>query len=410
VSACLQIVGGGYTVYVPQDPAANTVYTNSSQAAISYALPVLESLLGCASPNATHAVIGCARTGGDLVTLMGSQFGTVGMRVLIGGDSCPQDPNFQSGESMVRCKLKTGTTLSNQIIILQDTGGMSIFDAFSVSYTQCTPGTFENPSQVLQCISCPQGTYSALSSAKSCDKCIAGQVAPTSGLSACTACASGKFLAFGNLTACTDCATGRFSATPGSATCISCGLGKYASQPGQSVCLDCPRGTYRTSVSSCSSCDPGKFGAVAGLESCPVCPAQTFSGQQGQTSCEQCPFFSQAKEGQDACSCQEKYYMYSSSTQSGFSNATSAPQRTLTCLPCPTGALCVGSGDKLRTRPNLQSKPGFWRYVNPLLPTSQALALPPLMYVVQRWPCLCSVSTPLLARSFFFFFVDCVVL
>jgi hypothetical protein len=378
---CLQIVGGGYTVYVPQDPTANSVLTNTSQAALSYALPVLDSLTGCASPNATNAVTGCTRTGGDLVTLMGSQFGTVGMRVLIGGDSCPLDKSFLAGESVIRCKLKTGTTLANQIIILQDTGGMSIFDSFSVSYTQCTSGTYENPNQPLQCIPCPQGTYSALSSAKSCDTCSAGQVAPVPGLSACTACVAGKFLALTSQTACTDCATGTFSGKPGSGSCISCNLGKYASQPGQSVCLDCPRGTYRTSVSSCSSCDPGKFGAVAGLESCSVCPAQTFSDQPGQTSCEQCPFFSQAKEGQDACSCQENYYMYSRPMQSGQSNVSTVPQRTLSCLPCPRGALCSGSGDKLRTRPNLQTKPGFWRYVNPQLPTSQALSLEPLMYV-----------------------------
>ena len=93
--------------------------------ALSYAAPSISNLSGCATshPNRVARLTDCNRTGGDVVTIFGNNFGTptsaLQVRVLVGGQSC--DVQYAT-ESLIHCKLAPGRLLSNTIIIIQFNG------------------------------------------------------------------------------------------------------------------------------------------------------------------------------------------------------------------------------------------------------------------------------------------------
>ncbi len=104
--------------------------------ALSYAAPSISNLSGCATvnPNQVARLNDCNRTGGDVVTIFGNNFGTptsaLQVRVLVGGQGCDvQDAT----DSLIRCKLSSGRLLSNPIVIIQLNGTVDIcHNVFSV--------------------------------------------------------------------------------------------------------------------------------------------------------------------------------------------------------------------------------------------------------------------------------------
>ncbi len=138
---------------------------------------------------------------GDLITVFGVNFGPAGQRVLIGGHQCFVR---NASHSRIICATPPGHNINNQLLVLQSTGGLGFSSALSVSYTQCSPGTFQD-SVVFQCNPCAIGSYSNFFSATTCMSCAAGFYSNLTGLSACFACQAGTF-SIGN--SCLQCGPG----------------------------------------------------------------------------------------------------------------------------------------------------------------------------------------------------------
>ena len=364
----LQITSGGYVIQFPS--------------AVSYLLPNVTNVTGCnQSIDPAHpGVVECNREGKDVITIMGTQFGSGGARVIVGGQSCYVR---SSTESKITCELQKGRTLYNEIIVLQSTGGMTIVDtlSLSVSYHQCLPGTYENPLSLdhLDCLLCGAATFSpvavpflappahAQSSLTSCLNCPVGTTALSAGTSACTDCTPGRF--WNGTNQCAICPAGTFTAKPASVSCSICDAGSFNANPNQFTCTKCPAGRTHYSATTCQDCAPGTVSKDSGTLSCTGCDFGFYQSNYGQTACVVCPRFSTSSSGQPTCACNSGYFFLSGE-----------------CLPCPQGAECSASNDPRRDVDTLSSVTGFWRLVDPVVPraatnaTLVRVASPPLFY------------------------------
>ncbi len=271
--------------------------------AVTYASPTLISLSGCdAMSSSLTNLKNCSRTGGDIVTLTGANFGppSVGFgppSVLVGGQACQY---LSHSHTQIVCQLGAGTTMSNQLLVLQFTGGLFISSLFKVDYSQCPSGFFQNQT-LLTCAICPLGTYS-----------INQGVDDSSS------------------TLCSSCKAGEYGITSGASTCVKCGKGTYL-----------PLGSNST---VCVTCAPGKFAAAEGATECEYCPPNTYNHRYAASICTVCPQLSSSSIGAQVCGCRAGFYMDHD-----------------VCQPCPTqGALCIAT-DPDRTRDTLASLPGYWR-------------------------------------------------
>jgi hypothetical protein len=295
-----------------------TVRSGSSERtllnALSYSLPNITGLVGCNAASPVAQIQQCNRTGGDLVTIFGSNFGQGVPNVLVAGKPCRLQFPLQSNIVCVLPPMPIDHALGNQVIVVQSTGGLTIADlaVASISYRQCPPGKYEAD---LACVLCAPGTYSAQLGSTSCSSCPVGTVA---------------------------------SSAAGMSSCMPCGVGTYAN--GQTVnCVPCLSGFFSASTQA-SACTE-----------CPTIPA-TFS-RVGASLCTPCQPNSATRAS--ACVCNPQYFLSGNASRLGMGD----------CAFCPKGASCLGPDD-VRTVSNLASQPGYWRVLSTISATPVFMACP----------------------------------
>jgi hypothetical protein len=173
---------------------------------LSYAQPFISTITGC--PLAVgNASTNCARQGTTTITITGTNFGSSGALVLVGGIACTNVIHSSSTpHEVVTCQMPSGTG-TNVIVLLLQGGGQVSSNYGSVSY-----------------LPCPAGSY------------------PDSGSTACNLCDPGKFSGSIGDVACSSCPSGTYSNTNGSTACLSCVAGKFSSGLGATICMECSVG------------------------------------------------------------------------------------------------------------------------------------------------------------------------
>jgi hypothetical protein len=285
--------------------------------ALSYNVPNVTAVSGCASATPAAVVTDCNRLGGDALTVWGSDFGSGRVSVLITGTSCAV---ANSSETWIVCTLPAmplGRPLANQIIVVQSSGGLTVADInrIAVSYRPCPAGQRE--------------------AGRGCTVCGAGTFTAAGGASLCPPCDPGRFAFGAGMSSCPVCPAGTIASAPGSTACLACPVGQYAAAPGGSACLQCA--------------SLGNF----------------YTAFPGSTVCTRCPDFSTVTS-EGGCACNPGYYLLSPETV----NATAV------CVPCPLAAVCTEL-DPTRSLRTLQSKVGQWRLVGQATPVFLKCGLNP---------------------------------
>jgi hypothetical protein len=372
---------------------------------VSYAQPSITSLRGC-SPTASPTSTGeCHRSGGQILTIEGLNFGISQASILLGASSCLNVRHDSvTPHTLLYCELPHGNRLDRSVVVFQRRGELSSTEAF-VHYTQCHPGQFEIG---FDCFACPTGKYTNTDAKLSCESCESGYYAANEQSTVCTSCDAGKYSlksTTSGASSCIDCEAATFSAAS-AATCTACETGTASNQTGimngcpaceagfyasstrtkeclpcpagsisldgATQCVPCPSGSAQSLIaqSSCSSCIPGKFASTEGSIQCDDCDTGKFASQpssqecskcvigkqiapfKGSSQCYDCPITSQTFDSMK-CSCNVGYY--SRTTYSG-SNSLSVE-----CVACPDGANCGQVGTSWET---LQTSTGWWRSSN----------------------------------------------
>jgi hypothetical protein len=368
VGLALTVTSGGSTFTLPN--------------AVSYRLPSILNMMGCGTTTPSSAVTDCVRSGGNNVTLLGTDFGAAPPSVIVAGAKCVVQMASQTNITCMLPPMPIGHALANQVLVLQSTGGITFVDlnVASVSYTQCRAGQRENG---LGCTPCPDNSFSAVDGSVSCFPCPAGSIGPASGLSTCSACGIGTYAPYGT-SVCAACAPGTSNNIPGQSACTACLQGTFSVQAGASICAvapafsaaslgattytcnaqymdrngvcsPCPAGTQAYPAGSafnaskpCALCPLGTFSVAPASFTCDVCAAGKYAARTGMTECASCAAgVSTSAPGSSACTCLEGYYAV-------FSNGTTV------CVACPSGAACA-TMDTERTFASLRSLPGQWR-------------------------------------------------
>ena len=331
--------------------SSGTTVTMAS--ALSYALPDIQSILGCMpSQDAINpGIVNCNRFGGDLVTIVGSQFGAGGRvaaaRVLVGGKVCRV---VSSNETTIVCLTGPGRVTLNQLIVLQYTGGMTTDSPLTLSYRQCPVGEYQNNSAPLNCLPCERNTYSNTLNALTCLPCPTGYIGLTRGLSACSPCLPGTF--WNSTGVCLNCTTGTFSDNPAQTACNPCPAGQYNQAPGGSTCAPCVAGTYSNDPAhpvQCFPCAAGTFSSTTSASVCGKCGVDTYAPEVGAAMvgtiiCSRCTTNAHAPQGSAKCACASGFYYFGTE-----------------CVPCPVGADCASSSDTARQLTTLASQAEYWR-------------------------------------------------
>ncbi len=98
---------------------------------ISYATPTIQSIQGCVNVGAT--TIECSRSGGNHITITGTNFGASGAQVIIGDNICTNaqhDPI--SPHTKVTCTLPAGSGMNRSVRLISS--GSDISNVFFLSY------------------------------------------------------------------------------------------------------------------------------------------------------------------------------------------------------------------------------------------------------------------------------------
>jgi hypothetical protein len=142
---------------------------------VGYSPPEITSVAGC-TDNALGSTEDCARSGGNVITINGTNFGPLGSvrTVLVGSDVCPFSTENATDTSVI-CNLRQGRGTAKTVLV-QSVDQLSPATGASVSYAQCPPGTREDDATA-NCLACDDGTVSNTYDADTCDACPAGTVA-----------------------------------------------------------------------------------------------------------------------------------------------------------------------------------------------------------------------------------------
>ena len=310
---------------------------------VSYAAATITAISGCPTYQFS-ATADCNRTGGDVVSLVGSNFGPASPTVLIDGNTCT-NVSMNSTESGLSCITPSGTQQQRTVILIQSGGSLSIApSSVYLSYHQCNLGTYAAVG-TLTCSSCAAGTYADGTGLTACKNCAAGSYIGSAGATTCVACVPGQYSLTG-ATNYTLCTAGTFNTISNGTTCNQCKAGTYNSQAGNTTCFSCTPGTYSGSAGSvgCSTCNLGQYSDYSGAVACLDCPIGKFanSSTAGVSSCSNCPAGSVSSvTGQTSCTpCTAGDY--APTTQMAaclvcdagtFSNSTGASS----CTPCAVG-------------------------------------------------------------------------
>ncbi len=352
---------------------------------VSYRQPSVTAITGCdtAAASSNAMVVGCARRGSNIVTLLGADLGVGNKKpsVLVGGKPC----ELVSFDSLkIEFQLPAGSGDANEVIVLQ-AGGPFVVTNLTVGYVDCSEG--EAPAADGSCAECVAGKYRALGSLicsncpsgrfsragagectlctsgnysvasaangpTSCSECSAGSYSSLGGAALCLECPVGKFAEGVGNVRCQSCDVGRFSSSPKSATCQPCAAGSFAEFPGSSACLRCGRGTASNGTVSCSACDAGTFSSEEGGTVCTPCPAGTYADSSRAVECSECSSgrFSNVTGLAECFECPPGKY---SDVVSGFVGCTDCAAGSYmpeggqqVCLLCDAGTFAKEAGSK----------------------------------------------------------------
>eukprot|EP00808_Paulinella_micropora_P005719 g34204.t1 len=313
---------------------------------LSYAPPTLAAIQGCsAAASPSTSAQDCPRTGGEILTITGSNFGSSEAVVLVGGQLCTELSHVAGLEhTKLTCRLPRGSGLNKTVMVIQRQASNN---SLSLSYQQCPAGEYSVSGDA--CAPCANGSYTSVPGRPVCTQCEPGRYAPSPALTSCTVCEQGKAVNRGppplSLGAhrCDPCAPGYYSPVTGLISCLPCAAGTYQNRTGQKECLACPKGSYSgqnaqtcvpcqpgeyadsPSSITCRPCEAGKFSSGYASYSCTDCEAGSAQALPSQTSCPLCdPGYANKFEGQVACRPCEN---------GRFANASGMEE----CLACPAG-------------------------------------------------------------------------
>lgn len=246
----------------------------------------------------------CLRTGGDIVTLHGMNFGKSNAKILVGGSlgvdvthGTGSAGSFTSPHRFLTFTVPAGSGTQRSVILLQS-GGTLNQDSISLSYFQCPRGRFQTGTGGLTCAPCARGRYNPNLDAIVCQDCGTGTFAGADeGAQECKPCPAGR---------------ARSGSTP-TYECDICAPGQEQPAQGQKSCNDCPPGKYSAANEShtCLDCEQNQFSQNSRSSTCSTCTGILFQNSKGQTACQSC------LAGQ--------YY------------------NNRACSLCPTGAICDGA-------------------------------------------------------------------
>ena len=304
---------------------------------LSYSLPVIDHIGGCAEQPFANETAECPRAGGVRITLDGRNFGRSGALVVF-GDTLIADVQHSAAmpHRQLSFVLPPGMGVQRSVVLFQGGGGDIGPSPASVSYHQCEFGAFANTSSPrFACDACPANSYSNTRDTLQCVPCPSGYYPDRPG----------------SATACFRCEAGSYSVS-GNSVCSACELGKYQTAPVQARCFDCPAGQYaaQTAALNCTKCPAGHVSTTNGQSSCSACVGilnQPFEGQSQCLACNYGTFFTDRPAGAGFCQscppgavCTDKGVFSAPDTFVYYSEARNelVAQRCLTgyCVTCPT--------------------------------------------------------------------------
>jgi len=162
---------------------------------LSYHRPSVVKVSGCRSDAENpKSAVDCPRTGGEIITVLGSNFGPSEPIVMVGGVACERltsaESYDQESQDRVMCTLPAGSGSLKSVNIIQINGLIS--DRVNlVSYKKCPAGYKNAPNDDLgyfECVMCESGKYSTNEESFQCTTCLAGSY--TDGPTVCNLCAS----------------------------------------------------------------------------------------------------------------------------------------------------------------------------------------------------------------------------
>jgi hypothetical protein len=138
--------------------------------------------------------------GGTLLTIAGTNFGTGGGTVSIGGLPCPVS---SLTHTQIICTTPVGQGAKPVIVSVAS----QLSQARTLTYdpTICAAGQFVSNGV---CVACPGGTFSGGGSVTSCTACVPGTFSATTGSAACTACAANTYSPLSGAMSCNACPAG----------------------------------------------------------------------------------------------------------------------------------------------------------------------------------------------------------
>jgi hypothetical protein len=326
--SCLLPAGTGASVSVTVliRISMDEVLRSAAVYKIGYAPPVVTGVFhsNCVGQSGSAlALVDCPRAGGGTLTITGQNLGINGAVVLVGSGLCGNLLHVLAS-TQVQCTLPPGIATYLGVIFIQSGGRLSLDDA-TVSYVQCTAGTYQRGAE------------------QTCQRCDAGSITATSGQYSCSQCSSGT-KSNTNLDSCIDCLVGQWS-DAGATVCSDCMPGSFASAPRSIACLDCPAGSFQSlsAASSCTNCQYGKFQQSVGRSFCELCSEGSYtSSSTTLLSCALCSAgrFQNAREATFCVDCQAGRHQnitglsFCESCEAGKYSATTA---TVNCLSCDAG-------------------------------------------------------------------------
>jgi hypothetical protein len=341
------------------DPAVELI--SQPKNLVSYMPPSVSDISGCAQ-DIGSTTVDCDRFGGDNITIVGDNFGQANALVYLCNVLCePLTHDSVSPHTQLVCTIPPGTQLDAQVIVV--VGGQTATDFGLVSYTQCTPGSYQADEVDYDCTSCDVGTFTASSGQIQCAACQAGEYQNGTGSVACNTCPAGTFSTRLSDTqgaiSCTDCLEGTANPDEGQAACTSCSPGTSQNETGGTTCTSCVAGKYTDQLGrlSCTLCAAGRSASLSGTITCNACPVGSYSSE-GATACLPCPVGS-AQEFSSSATCvlcdpgrysavegQAKCVECDGGT---FSNSTGLTE----CYQAEPGSIAIKSGSSGAIAPSL---------------------------------------------------------
>lgn len=224
---------------------SNNVWAEGTAGLLNYARPVIRAIHGCAVTQTPTWIMDCSRKGGDVIIIEGDDFGDSGAAVMIGSNFCANVTHLGTGVSRhqsVQCIVPPGFGLGNTVMLLQQSGQLSIGSFAILSYEGCPRGSYWNRS-VSDCLECPPGRFQNEKGMDICHLCRSGTWTNQTGAKRCQECEPGKYKAEVGPGECIDCQRSMYSPGTGSTACRLCQPG-YVSNAQATDCEACPIGKY----------------------------------------------------------------------------------------------------------------------------------------------------------------------